>query len=196
VGAYQRADGYQPTFGGVLTVTWRYRRQILGWAVFTTTVGVAVRAIERRLGIFGRIFGFLAGLAWAVVSFLAVPVVVAEGLGPVDALKRSGHLIRQTWGTGIRTTLRFGLIQLVVIAPVLLAMSALVAMVGGGTTGVFVGGFVFLMSVLVFIALTTVFAAVFTYARAMIYRYAAGLPVPGIPQAAFAGAFVPRRRRR
>jgi hypothetical protein len=45
-------------------------------------------------------------------------------------------------------------------------------------------------------AASAVFSAIASYARAMVYRYATGRPVPGIPAAAFAGVFTPRRGRR
>ena len=73
----------------------------------------------------GSILGFLGGLAWAIASFLVVPVVVAEDLGPVASIKRSAQLIKSTWGTSLRTTLRFGFIQLgliliVIIRPIII----------------------------------------------------------------------------
>src|SRR5690348_16406307 len=94
IGAYQRADGVRPTLGGVLGAAWKLRGPVLAWALLATTVGVAIRALENRLGWLGRLLGILGGLAWAVVSFLVVPVVVAEGLGPIEAVKRSGQLLR------------------------------------------------------------------------------------------------------
>ena len=33
-----------------------------------------------------------------MVTFLVIPVLVIEDVNPVDAVKRSGQLLRQTWG--------------------------------------------------------------------------------------------------
>ncbi|WP_375491078.1 DUF6159 family protein [uncultured Jatrophihabitans sp.] len=195
IGAYQRADGITPSFGGVLQVAWRMRRQIIGWAVFTTIVGTVVRIVEQRLGILGKIVGVLGGIAWAIASFFAVPALVAEGLGPIDALKRSAGVIRGVWGTGIRTTLRFGLIQLLVVIPALVLVGGVV-MVAGGGAGVGAGIAVALIGFAGLIVLGAVLGAVGTYARAMIYRWAIGQPVPGIPADLFPGAFKPKRNRR
>ena len=52
--------------------------QILGWALMSATVGVILRAIERRSGFIGEIVTRILGLAWAVVTFLVVPILVAE----------------------------------------------------------------------------------------------------------------------
>jgi hypothetical protein len=43
------------------------------------------------------------------------------------------------------------------------------------------------------LALVMVFSAVSTYARALIYRYATGLPVPGIDPSLFVGVFRQKR---
>ncbi|MDT4934775.1 MAG: hypothetical protein QOK11_2667 [Pseudonocardiales bacterium] len=197
VGANMRADGGTPTLGTVLRQTSRLFRPIIAWALLTTTVGVALRIAEQRLGILGKIVGFLGGVAWAIASFLAVPVVVAEGLGPIAAVKRSAELVRTTWGTGLRTTLRFGLIQFLLTLPALIVgVIGFAALFSGTTAGVVVGMVLIAAAVLALFVLGAVFNAVFSYARAMIYRYATGRPVPGIPHAAFAGAFAPKRRRR
>ena len=197
IGAFQRADGHQPTLGGVLAEAWRMRGPVLSWALLTSTVGVAVRALEQRVGVLGQILGFLGGLAWAIVSFLVVPVVVAEGLGPVAALKRSAQLLRDTWGTSLRTTVRFGVIQVLVLVGLMAAFAVgLVLVFTGPAVSTVAGVLVLLLVVVGFVAVVTIFSAVSTYARALIYRYAAGLAVEGVPQAAFAGAFVAKQRRR
>lgn len=200
-GAYQRADGYDPTVGGALAVAWRMRRQVLGWAVFTSSVGAVVRIVEQRLGIFGRLLGFLGGIAWAVATFFAVPAIVAEGLGPVEALKRSAHTIRETWGTSVRTTLRFGVLGFVLtIVPLLVTIGGVVVLVtswnSSSNAGVAAGLLVAVVGFLALVGLGAVLSAVGTYARAMIYRWTTGKPVPGIDPALFAGAFAARRGRR
>ena len=51
------------------------------------------------------------------------------------------------------------------------------------------------ISIVALFALGAVFAAVSTYARALIYRYATGLAVPGVAPEVFGGAFVAKKRR-
>lgn len=197
IAAYDRADGGTPTVGSALAATWKVKGKVLSWALLTTTVGMAIRALEERFGWFGTILGFLGGLAWAIASFLVVPVLVAEGLGPVQALKRSAQLLRDTWGTSLRTTLRFGVIQVVTMLTLMVGIVAGVALViPGDEPNRTVGIALLTVCIVAFLALATVFAAVSTYARALIYRYAAGLPTPGVDTAVFEGAFVAKKRRR
>ncbi|BBH17122.1 hypothetical protein Back2_14090 [Nocardioides baekrokdamisoli] len=197
IAAYDRADGGTPTVGSALAATWKVKGKVLSWALLTTTVGMAIRAFEERLGWLGRILGFLGGLAWAIASFLVVPVLVAEGLGPVQALKRSAQLLRDTWGTSLRTTLRFGVIQVVAMLALMVGVIAGIALViPGDEPARTIGILLLTVSIVGFLALATVVAAVSTYARALIYRYAAGLPTPGVDTAVFEGAFVAKKRRR
>ncbi|WP_375475976.1 DUF6159 family protein [uncultured Jatrophihabitans sp.] len=200
IGAYQRADGQDPTLQGVLAAAWQMRRQILQWAVFTTIVGTIIRAVEQRLGLVGRILGFLGGIAWAVASFFAIPVIIAEGVGPIEAVKRSSNVIKGIWGTSVRTTLRFGAITIVltIIPSVLLVSGVIVATSDAATGSGGVAGGVVLAAIgaLILIAMSIVFGAIATYARALIYRWATGRPVPGIDPSLFAGAFRAKKRRR
>ena len=106
LGAFQRADGFDPSFTSTLQQAWAVRRQVVEWALLTTTIGALIRVVEERLGFVGAIIGFLGGLAWSIASFFTIPVFVAEGLGPVAATRRSAALVKQRWGISVRSTLR------------------------------------------------------------------------------------------
>lgn len=192
IGAFMRAEGGDPTVGEVLRRTWSMKGRVLSWALVTTTVGLAIRALEQRLGVLGAILGFLGGVAWAIATFFAVPVLVAEGVGPIEALKRSAHIIGATWGPSIRTTLRIGFgYLLLLVAPVAVIVAG-IALTGASPA---LGILLIVIGAAGLAVLLTLFSAVTTYARAMIYRYATGRPVPGIRPELLAGAFVAKRRR-
>jgi Family of unknown function (DUF6159) len=196
IGANQRADGGDPNVRGVLAEAWTHRARIVSWAALTTTVGVAIRAVEQRLGILGSILGFLGGVAWAIASFLVVPVVVVEGLSPIAAVKRSAQLVRDTWGTSVRTTVRFGITYvLFLLLPIAVIVVGVFALASGSGPATAIGIVLIVAGVAGFVALAMVFSAISTYARALIYRYATGRTVPGIDPQLFAGAFAPKRGR-
>src|SRR5947209_5536003 len=73
-------------------------RRIAGWALVTATVGLILRGIAERFGFLGRIIAGALGAAWGIVTYLVVPVLIFEKIGPWAAVKRSGSLLRQTWG--------------------------------------------------------------------------------------------------
>ena len=52
----------------------------------------------------------LIGFAWNVATFLVVPVLAAEGVGPIEAIKRSGGYLRRTWGEQIIGNVGIGLV--------------------------------------------------------------------------------------
>ena len=62
---------------------------------------MVLQAIEERFGIIGTIVARLVGLAWNLVTFLVVPILVLEDLGVGDALKRSKDLFKKTWGENV-----------------------------------------------------------------------------------------------
>ena len=195
IGANERADGGDPTLSSTLEGAWQRKGAILGWAVVTTVVGTIIRAIQQRAGALGSIFGFLGGVAWAIATFLAVPVVVAEGLGPIEAVKRSAALIKQTWGLGLRSTLRFGLVQLLFFVPAVILLVVGIVMIGNGGAARGLGVALLAIALVALVALGVVFGAISQYARAMLYRYATGRPVPGIDPQMMAAAFAPKRDR-
>lgn len=74
---------------------------ILGYALIAATVGLILRALQERLGLLGRLVVGLLGLAWTVATFLVVPVLASQDVGPVDAVKRSVGLLKRTWGENL-----------------------------------------------------------------------------------------------
>ncbi len=61
----------------------------------------------------------MIGLAWNIATFLVVPVLAVEKVGPFDAVKRSVALYKKTWGEQIVGNLGlgafFGLVTFLVI---------------------------------------------------------------------------------
>lgn len=124
--ALQRLDGGNPTLGSALNVAASRIGAILGYAVISATVGMVLRIVSERLGIIGRFIEAGAGLAWTVTTFLVVPVLAHEGLGPLAAIGRSGALLRKTWGENLIGTAGISLVLSVA------GVIVVVAGVGGG----------------------------------------------------------------
>ncbi len=96
-----RLDGGDPTVSDGLRIARGKWKQILGYAAIAATVGMILRALEQRAGFLGRIVIGFIGVAWTAVTFLTVPVLVARDIGPVDAVKQSASLLKQTWGENL-----------------------------------------------------------------------------------------------
>jgi hypothetical protein len=84
---------------------------ILGYAIISATVGVLLQFVAERLGFIGRLIGATAGLAWTAATFLVVPILAAEAIGPLKAVERSSELLRKTWGENLIGTAGISLVM-------------------------------------------------------------------------------------
>src|SRR5829696_7929229 len=100
-GTDRRLRGQDSTLRGALEIANSRLHRLLPWAVVTATVTMVLQAIEERFGVIGAIVVRLVGLAWNLVTFLVVPILVLEDLGVGDALKRSKDLFKKTWGENV-----------------------------------------------------------------------------------------------
>ncbi|HEY8808696.1 MAG TPA: DUF6159 family protein [Solirubrobacterales bacterium] len=100
--------GEQATVGDGLAVARSRFSQICGWAAVSTAISVLMAALENQGGIAGTIAARVVGMAWSLVTFLAVPVIAIEGAGPFETLKRSAHLFKSRWGAQITGNIAIG----------------------------------------------------------------------------------------
>jgi hypothetical protein len=112
-----RLGGGNPTIADGLRAATSRLPVIAGWALVSATVGLVLRIIEDRSGKVGRIVSGLLGMAWTIVSFLVVPVLVVENKGPIAALKDSTALLKKTWGEQLVSSFSFGMLFLVLAIP-------------------------------------------------------------------------------
>ncbi|MEF8788203.1 MAG: DUF6159 family protein, partial [Planctomycetota bacterium] len=108
--AVLRMRGEDPTVRDGLRAAFDRVHLILGWALVSATVSTVLRIIEDNSSLVGRIIAGIIGMAWGVVTFLAVPVMVVERAGPVETFKKSAALLRETWGEQIVGRFSFGLL--------------------------------------------------------------------------------------
>ncbi len=167
-----RLDGGNPTVGDGFRAAMSRIVPILGWTAVAATVGLVLKSASRRGRGIGRMLFGLVGVAWSVATFLVVPVVVVEGLGPIDAVKRSVELLKRTWGeqlagtVGLWLVFRIATVALIVVAVpgIVLAVQHEAWPVLAVVVGVLVVGLIAVN--LVGTALSAVYAAA-------VYRFAA-----------------------
>ena len=167
-------EGRSTTVGQGMNIASSRVSKLLPWAVMSATVSYVVQAIEQRFGLIGRIIGSVLGAAWSVLTFLTVPIIVFENVGPVTALKRSGTLLKSTWGENIIAQMGFGLLALV---PMLVAVGIGFAGVASGTLVIAVP--LVALAVVIFLATIVVVNALSGIFRTALYRYAVDGAVPG-----------------
>ena len=122
-GAHQRFSGGDPTVRSSIGRAFSRISGLVPWALLTVTVGMVLQALRERSGMLGRFVVNLIGTAWDVATFLVVPAIVIDDMGAVDGLKRSGSLLKQTWGENIAARVGFGLLGFAAIVPVVVLVA-------------------------------------------------------------------------
>ncbi|HEX7353352.1 MAG TPA: DUF6159 family protein [Mycobacteriales bacterium] len=184
-GALQRLDGGDPTITSALRAAWQRKAQIAQWALVSTVVGLVINLIESRGGVLGRVGGWFLDVAWAVATAFALPVIIVEGTGPFDSLKRSSSIIKARWGDAVGTYAGASILFLPAYLVALVVGFVLIAVSPALGIAVLVSAFL-LLSVLA--------ACVSAIARAALYQYATTGQSPLIDPALASAAFQPRGR--
>jgi hypothetical protein len=168
-----RLEGGDPTVGDGLRIAGKHIVSILGYALLSATVGMVLRWISERGKTVGRIVSSIVGLAWNLATYLAVPVLVVEGVGPLEAVKRSAGLLKKTWGEQIVGNFSMGLVfGLVTFGVILLSIPVFVLVASTESVGLIALTAVVFVLVLVFIGLIN--STLNGIYIAAVYRYAAG----------------------
>jgi hypothetical protein len=174
-------QGEEATVRDGLTVARSRFPEICGWAALSTAIGLAMGLLENQGGALGSIAARLVGMAWALVTFMAVPVLAIEGTGPFGTLKRSASIFKDKWGQQITGNIAIGgAIGLFAILPAALLIGAgVVLWPSSGPAAValiLIGAVIMCVAMLVQKALSGVFGVA-------LYRYAVdGQPVGGFTQ--------------
>jgi len=151
-------------------------RPILGFALISASVGVILNVISSRSDVAGRIVGAIGGVAWSAATFLVVPVLVVEGLGPIDALKRSAGLLRKTWGEQLIGSAGIGLVAGIATLVIVAIGAGLVFLMAlTGLTVLIVAAVI--VAVIAVAIVAVVSAAMDTIYRAAVYRFANNQPI-------------------
>jgi hypothetical protein len=161
-------EGGKPAFSDGLRLAASRLPQIFGWAVVSATVGMILRMIEDKSQWLGRLVAGLLGIAFSLVSFLVVPVLVVEKKGPIESLKESSRLLKKTWGEQVAGSLGFGILLFLLTLPAVgfIILSAFTGSGGAVIFAVTVATVYIFTLALIHSTLQGIFqAALFMYAR-------------------------------
>jgi Family of unknown function (DUF6159) len=185
--AIYRFRGGEPTVGMGLQMANKRLPQIFAWSVVAATVGVILNAISEKSEFLGKIVAALLGGLWSLATCLVVPTLAVEGLGPIDALKRSTSLIIRVWGEGMAGDFNIGIIGFLLVVPAILVI--VIAAVAKLPVAILV--LLILAAVLYIGAVSVITTAVKQVFIAGLYVYATDSQVPpGFDKASMKRAFV------
>lgn len=132
VGAAAVLDGKETSFGHGMGAAFGRLGVISRWAFVSTLVSLLISALRGNNNaglveiIFRNVLAAAAGIMWQLITFFVMPAMMLDGLGMIDAIKKSASTFKQRWGTQLSGGVRIGgLLGLLVILP------AMFALVGG-----------------------------------------------------------------
>lgn len=115
--AATRMGGGEPTIADGIRAAASRLPVIAGWALVSATVGLILRIIEDRSNKFVQIIASLLGMAWTVMTYLVVPILVIENKNPIAALQESAGLLKKTWGEQLISNVSFSTIFFLLALP-------------------------------------------------------------------------------
>lgn len=183
-----RLDGGDPTLADGFRIAISRLPAILGWAAIAATVGLILQALRQQGGALGSIASLIGNMAWSLITFLVVPILVVEGVGPKEAISRSASLLRKTWGEQIVGSFSIGLVVGLAILAVAI-VGGIVVFVLFGISDIlgFIGIAVLVASAIILGLIGSALSGIFNIA---LYRYASGKNADTFfPQETLAEAF-------
>ncbi len=166
-----RLSGKKPTVAAGFRIASRRLIDIAAWAFIAASVGLLLSTLRDRNNKLLSLLAAGLNLAWSLITYLIVPVLIFEDRGVFGSLHRSEQLFRSHWGEQVAGSFGFGLLSTVLSIPaVLLALACWrIDPIGG-----------IILAVVYLIILATVTSAVRGVFTVALYRYAiAGEAPPG-----------------
>ncbi|MDX2076272.1 MAG: DUF6159 family protein [bacterium] len=174
-----RLNGGDPTVSDGFRIASERLGKIIAYASIAATVGMVLNALRNSarssdnivVSIIGQLFAGALNMAWNLITFLVVPVLVVENVGPIEAIKRSGAYLKKTWGENLVATTGMGFISFLFMMAGMLVVGLITWLLSSilGSVGIIIGIVLFVAVIgiigLFFSALSGIF-------QAALYKYA------------------------
>jgi hypothetical protein len=181
-----RLSGGKPSVSAGLRIAYSRIGPIAAWAFVAATVGLVLHSVRDRRNWLLSLVAAGLSLAWTLLTYLIVPVLLFEDRGIFDAIHRSQELFRSHWGEQVAGNFGFGLLSL------LLSLPALALAAACWRWDPIAGIILAAVYLLILATVTSAVKGIFTVA---LYRYAtAGAAPPGFSAGVIDGALGGRRR--
>jgi hypothetical protein len=184
-----RLEGGDPTVADGFNAAKARIGPILGYAAIAATVGMILQALKNKDNNFlVRMIGSGLGVAWTLSTFLVVPVLVQQNVGPIEAIKQSVNLLKRTWGENAIGNVGLGLVFGLIMVAVIVG-GALLAILAASISG-WLAISIAVLVVLAAVALAIIQSALAGIYSAALYRYATVGEAPaGFESTGMQGAF-------
>jgi hypothetical protein len=164
-------EGRDPSVKRGLREAWTHVRPLLAYAIISAIVGLLLRAIENQDNLAAQVAAIFVSVAWSVVTYFIIPVIIFEDVGVREMFERSGETFKNTWGETAGANFGIGLFSFAVMAVGLLIAAAIMLLFtsSAGTGGFVVGAVIagtMLLGIFLFVSALGVVAktALYVYA--------------------------------
>lgn len=93
--------GDEPSIRGALSAAWERKLPLLVWSVVAALIGVVLRIIEGQDNIVAQVAAALFAVAWSVMTYFVVPVIVFRDPTVSEMFTESARTFKDTWGESI-----------------------------------------------------------------------------------------------
>ena len=177
-----RLRGGDPTLRDGFRIAAQRSGTIIGYAFIAATVGTFLHLLDSAsrnrkssivVRIIAAIFTSLFSLAWSLMTYLVVPVLVVENVGPIETIQRSAALLRRTWGEQIVGNISFGLVTFflfIAVAILIAPLAMFIIMILGQNLGIFLAATLYILVLGAFLMTSNALSSIY---QAALYLYAA-----------------------
>lgn len=163
------------------------------WALLNALLGWLLNLFGER-SIIARMLEGIVGATWQAFNFFTLPIILLEDLNLPQSMRKSSVLLKMKWGKVVRTKIRLSLASIFYFL-ILVSLFFILATIiytntqDNKTLMVLSLTGLFLVMVVIVAYYLMIFATYNLYAKTVLYRYANGLPTPGVEEYILAGAF-------
>ena len=100
-----------------LDAAWDVKRPLLIWSLISATIGIVINSLENSDSRAARVFGTLFGVAWTLMTFFIIPIIVFEKASVTEMFERSAGTFKGTWGETPISLLGIQLVSTVIALP-------------------------------------------------------------------------------
>lgn len=167
-----RIRGGDPTVKDGIKIAYDRFVSIFFYALIAATVGILLSFVKNKGNTLAKIVVSLIGFVWNVATFLVVPVLAVEDVGPIEAIKRSVAYLKNTWGEQLIGSFSIGALFNLVLIVIMVAAGALVALLVNAGAQPWAYFAVAAVAVLFVLAISLVNSTLTGIYTAAVYQYA------------------------
>lgn len=188
--------GKSGAYAQYMKLAWSKKGVIFVYSLITATVGLILRAIERRSRLFGFIVSRIFGVLWTLANLFTIPIIAETDSSAPSAIKQSSKLFISRWGENIAARITFGglafLAYLLLFIPVMVLLAIISSALG-------VAGLIFFAAALIIglVFFFTVETAASNILSTALYYYAQYQQVPAAFDSKLLNtAFIPKKNKK